>query len=107
MTTFENVTVSDVLDVLRRHDPVALHSIGAPLDEYTVEAEAIHARLNDDCELETLLITVYSVFVYYFDPTLAGHVNNYRDITQDIMLLKGKPKPKPPQLKLVVSNEGK
>ena len=103
--TYDNVTDEDIIAILIEHDPIGLQSIGAPLDEYMSEAHAIRHRLVDDFSFQTILILVYSVFVFYFDPILAGHVNNYISITKKIMALKKKPETKiSPQLKLVVSN---
>lgn len=116
--TLNNLTPKIILDILIKHDPIGLHELGAPADEYMVEAEQIYDRVIDPrisnfkCQIKecsfsieehlAVLIEniVYSVFVFNFDPIIAGASSPYKSIASDI-LSKSKECTSKPRLRLI------
>lgn len=87
-----------IREVLNKHDPIGLLRMGAPLDEYDLEAKGIAAYLvaEDNMTATDYAILAHFVFVRYFDyddegkvirPSIAGPVDEYRKIGEDLYVI--------------------
>ena len=72
--------------VLLRHDPIGIN-FEDNTDEYDPEAETIVLRLVDsgtDLSVEQTEVVVHEEFVHWFGDGVAGPVDRYRKIAQEI-----------------------
>lgn len=77
----------EVLEVLRRHDPIRLHELGAPDDEYAPEARTIIPRLRSAAGPDDALRIVHEEFQQWFGIDTAGPLDNYRNAAREIWTL--------------------
>lgn len=77
--------VADLEAILFRHDPIGIN-FEDNTDEYRAEAEAIAIRLPEARDEADLLRIVHEEFVRWFDASIAGDINRYREITHEIWL---------------------
>jgi hypothetical protein len=95
--------------ILAQHDPVALIKMGAPLDEYSSEAQMIFDNLDESFSVEKIQHLVYDIFKKSFGSgdiyrviefemikigkkatpdehidRIIGTIDNYRLIAEDI-----------------------
>jgi hypothetical protein len=80
---------AEVARRLIRHDPIGIYFPDLENDdEYDSEAENIAERLMDcDTELACLSL-IHSVFVEYFDASIAGPLDRYQQVANDIWQLR-------------------
>ncbi len=76
-----------VLDIISKHDPIRLISGGAPIDEYTPEAEVISKGLVKAKSLDEINTLVHRTFVDLFDNYLAGKKESYKRLSGDLFNL--------------------
>jgi hypothetical protein len=77
--------------ILVKHDPAGLINIGAPLDEYSSEAQMISEALEAGMSIYNVQYVVHSVFHDQFRGIGVGTLEDYRAIAQDIYpLLKNR-----------------
>ncbi|MDF2442557.1 MAG: hypothetical protein JWR01_760 [Subtercola sp.] len=77
---------ADISRILFEADPVGIN-FSTNSDEYDPEASAILAKLGSVDSVASLQACVHSVFVEWFDASLAGPVGRYENIAQDIWAL--------------------
>lgn len=78
--------VADVEALLFRHDPIGL-DFGGNTDEYRGEAESITILLPDAADESDAQRMIHDVFVRWFDPEMAGPIENYAKIAQEVWRL--------------------
>lgn len=78
--------VDEISALLFRHDPIGIN-FEDNTDEYDPEAETIVLRLVDsgtDLSVEQTEVVVHEEFVHWFGDGVAGPVDRYRKIAQEI-----------------------
>ena len=71
-------------DVLRRHDPIELISIGAPHDEYDPEVGTILPRLKEASSARDVQQVLHEEFTKWFNAELAGPSESYQAAAQEL-----------------------
>lgn len=72
-----------VAAILFRHDPAGIN-FDVNTDEYEPEVGTILARLASCKSPEDVMKAVHDEFVNWFDPTIAGPLDRYRDLAIEI-----------------------
>lgn len=65
------MNVSEITEVLARHDPMGLTDFGAPQDEYRPEAETIAPRLDEAGSTEDVQVILTEEFTRWFGDELS------------------------------------
>lgn len=73
-----------VEDVLRRHDPIQLISIGAPRDEYDPEVGTILPRLKEASSLGDVQEVLHQEFTHWFGAKQAGPSDLYKGAAKEL-----------------------
>ena len=73
-----------VEDVLRRHDPIELISIGAPRDEYDPEVGTILPRLKEASSARDVQHVLHEEFTKWFSAEMAGPNESYAAAAQEL-----------------------
>ena len=76
--------LAEIVLILDRYDPIGLTCVGAPPDEYSIEAAEILKRLGSIKSVAELQRTIRSIFSEYFSPELAGPVWRYKSVATQI-----------------------
>ena len=77
----------EVVSILYRHDPVGIGiTIGGPPNEYEPEAGSILTRLQGVSTVAELSAILREEFVRWFDEYLAGPVETYQPIAEEILV---------------------
>lgn len=76
--------VDDLIALLDRLDPIELRRGGAPIGEYSAEARTILPRLVEAASAEDVMRVVHEEFVRWFDPGIAGPIEDYRAASRAI-----------------------
>ncbi|MBI2917881.1 MAG: hypothetical protein HYY01_07775 [Chloroflexi bacterium] len=83
---------ADLLGILYRHDPIGIGiTIDGPPDEYGPEAESILPRLHGVSTVEELSVVLREEFTRWFDKDLAGPVERYLPIAEEILVAMRQP----------------
>lgn len=73
-----------VKEILIKHDPIGLVSLGAPNDEYSPESQMIAPQLRTNMSESDIVDIVHAEFVKWFYKKLAGDREQYMEIATDI-----------------------
>ena len=73
-----------VEDVLRRHDPIQLISIGAPPGEYDPEVGTILPRLRAVLSCDDVQELLYEEFTNWFGSEQVGPLESYADAAREL-----------------------
>ena len=76
-----------VLEILNELDPQGLLKMGAPSDEYTIEATSIASLIKQDMSKQDILDLVYGVFKEMFGDELAGERSSYQRIADRVYMV--------------------
>lgn len=76
--------VKQIEELLAKHDPIKLIKIGAPLDEYSHEAQDIYEHINRYNSVEKIHQIVYDIFMRSFDCSGVGSYDDYAIIASAI-----------------------
>lgn len=80
-----HVLYDQILDVLYRHDPIAIASkLDGERDEYEPEVDTILPRLPEVRSFEALAPIIHEEFVRWFGPEIAGGPEDYAETAQEI-----------------------
>jgi hypothetical protein len=90
LVTGKESFVADLEAILFRHDPIGIN-FDDNTDEYRPEAETIAIRLPEARDERDLVRIVHEEFVRWFDASIAGDMNRYREIVHEIWLLHQAP----------------
>lgn len=75
--------VKRIKEALDRHDPLGLHAMGAPADEYEAQASAIARAIRRSSSLEECLDVTWNVFYESFGE-FAGRRDQFRRLANAI-----------------------
>jgi len=75
---------SELSQLIREADPIALIAAGAPADEYGPEVSTILARLRETRSVDDVQRMVHEVFVRWFGADIAGSITDYSDLSKNI-----------------------
>jgi hypothetical protein len=82
------VTAEAINDIIYKHDPIQLASMGAPPDEYMHEAKMLYEALCDDIvQVSLIQQALYVGMCDAFSQDIAGTVDKYAEIANDIFAL--------------------
>ncbi len=73
-----------VTQLLAEHDPLGLIRMGAPRDEYSLEAKTIVARMGEARSALELRDVFHEEFVRWFDAGTAGSVEHYTAVADQL-----------------------
>lgn len=79
------LTIESINCILYNRDPMQIVPLGVPNNEYMPEANRLHDTLhNCDWNIISIQHAVYNQFVDAFSHHLAGNIDQYANIAQDI-----------------------
>lgn len=90
------VSKKQIQEIINKHEPQSLLKMGAPLDEYEMEAALIHHRLRNEeirysrpfaVNLEEITYVVCDIFSWAFGIEELYDKNIYESIAKDILSL--------------------
>lgn len=82
--------LSQVLDVVNRHDPIGLFAAGCPHDEYEAEANAVISALRIASNERDLEERVKKVFAHMFSPGDVERFKNWNTLAKELWMLAGR-----------------
>jgi len=81
------VYLSELRELLNKHDPIRLIRIGAPEDEYDSERSVLAGRLLNCETVEDAIAATHQVFCELFDGQIAGPKESYRDLATHLFYI--------------------
>ena len=85
------IPIDVISKIINKHDPLGLIAIGAPLDEYNIEARIIFDTLNqnrfeDLIEPGELEMTIRKIFSEKFGASIVNRsLSKYKEISNQLM----------------------
>ena len=76
-----------VTSILAAHDPLGLCAMGAPQDEYSLEARTIVPRIDEANSSTELRRVIHQEFVRWFGLSVAGTEERYTAIAEELWIL--------------------
>ena len=82
------LTLEAINDIIYKHDPIQLASMGAPPDEYMHEAKMLYEALRDDIvQVSLIQQALYVGMCDAFSQDIAGTVDKYGTMAEEIFAL--------------------
>ena len=82
-----NIDLDKIKEIINKHDPVGLLSLGAPDNEYLPEIQSIHSLITKEknlaiYEIEKLIKNVFEGF--FNEETINQNVSSYKAIANEL-----------------------
>lgn len=77
-------TAAQLEELLYRHDPIGLATLGLPPDEYRPEAETIAPRLHAATSAADVQGIIHEEFVAWFTAGVAGDAGEYAAVAEEV-----------------------